>query len=79
MAVLFFRSMFDFKPQNRTKLEVNRKLISDIVQALENVKGWGSIEVFVQDNKVVQITQRNIVKTKYEIKNGDNISLAEPS
>ena len=43
--------------------EVNKELLSEIVEALKNIRGWGSLEIFVQDFKVVQIIERNIKKT----------------
>lgn len=42
---------------------VNDKLIQEIVQALKNIRGWGSVEIQIQDFKVIQITERNIRKT----------------
>ena len=47
---------------NSTK-EVNQELLGEIVEALKNIRGWGSVEIFVQDFKVVQIIERNIKKT----------------
>jgi hypothetical protein len=43
--------------------KISDKLILEIVEALGNIRGWGSVEIFVQDHKVVQITERNIKKT----------------
>jgi len=43
--------------------EVNQELLAEIAEALKNIRGWGSVEIFVQDFKVVQITERNIKKT----------------
>lgn len=37
------------------------KALDEIERALSHIK-WGSIEIFVQDSKVVQITERNIKK-----------------
>lgn len=42
---------------------VSTELTDEIRQALKNIRGWGSVEIFVQDYKVVQITERNIKKT----------------
>jgi len=42
---------------------VSKELIAEIVEALTNIRGWGSVEIYVQDSKVVQITERNIRKT----------------
>jgi hypothetical protein len=43
--------------------KINETLVLEIVEALKNIRGWGSVEIFVQDYKVVQITERNIKKT----------------
>ena len=45
----------------------NQKLLKEIVLALQNIKGWGSVEIFVQNHKVTQITERNIKKTEHSI------------
>jgi len=42
---------------------VSNKLVEEITDALKNIRGWGSVEIFVQDYKVVQIVERNIKKT----------------
>ncbi len=43
--------------------KASTELTDEIRQALKNIRGWGSVEIFVQDYKVVQITERNIKKT----------------
>ena len=43
--------------------EVNQELLAEIAEALQNIRGWGSVEIFVQDFRVVQIIERNIKKT----------------
>ena len=43
---------------------VDKRLVEEIVMALKNIRGWGSVEIFVQDSKVVQIVERNIKKTQ---------------
>jgi len=42
--------------------------LEEIKQALKNVRGWGYVEIYVQDHKVTQITERNIKKTSHNIK-----------
>jgi len=42
-------------------------LIAEILKSLKNTEGWGSVEIFVQDSKVVQITARTIKKTRHPI------------
>lgn len=44
---------------------VTDTLIEELKQALKNIKGWGSVEIIVQDFKVTQITERNIKKTNH--------------
>ena len=49
--------------------KITKDLVEEIKQALKNVRGWGSVEIFVQDSKVTQITERNIKKTNHNIRN----------
>ncbi len=49
---------------NYSTKSVDKKLVEEIVMALKNIRGWGSVEIFVQDYKVVQIIERNIRKTQ---------------
>ncbi|MBI4990729.1 DUF2292 domain-containing protein [Candidatus Gottesmanbacteria bacterium] len=48
--------------------KITRDLLEEIKQALKNVRGYGSVEIYVQDHKVTQITERNIKKTSHNIK-----------
>jgi len=48
--------------------KITQDLVEEIKQALKNVRGWGSVEIYVQDYKVTQITERNIKKTSHNIK-----------
>ncbi|MDD5416316.1 MAG: DUF2292 domain-containing protein [Candidatus Daviesbacteria bacterium] len=41
--------------------------LKEIQSSLEDLGGWGSVEIFVQDGKVTQITSRSIRKTQHEI------------
>ena len=43
--------------------KISDDLLEEVVEALKNIRGWGSVEIFVQDYKVVQIVERNIKKT----------------
>lgn len=47
--------------------EVSDTLLEEIKKALMNIK-WGSLEIFVQDSFIVQITERNIKKMDNESK-----------
>lgn len=49
---------------NYSTKKVDKRLVEEIVMALKNIRGWGSVEIFVQDYKVVQIIERNIKKTQ---------------
>ena len=44
---------------------VSKELMDEIRRALKNISGWGSVEIYIQDHKVVQITERNIRKTQH--------------
>ncbi len=43
--------------------QITTGLLEEIKDALKNIKGWGSVEIYVQKGKVTQITERNIKKT----------------
>jgi len=48
--------------------KIGKNLLEELKNALKNVRGWGSVEIYVQDFKVTQITERNIKKTSHSIK-----------
>lgn len=43
--------------------KISNALVSELVDAIQNIRGWGSVEIQVQNYTVVQITERNIKKT----------------
>lgn len=43
--------------------KISDELLQELIEAIRNIRGWGSVEIQVQDFKVVQITERNIKKT----------------
>jgi hypothetical protein len=43
--------------------KISDQLVQELLDAIKNIRGWGSVEIQVQDFKVVQITERNIKKT----------------
>jgi len=43
--------------------QISKPLIEDIERALQGVDGYGSIEIYIQDSVVTQITVRSIKKT----------------
>lgn len=43
--------------------KVSDALVQELIDAIRNIRGWGSVEIQVQDYTVVQITERNIKKT----------------
>ena len=60
--------------QTITHAKLSSSLISELETALQMVKAYGSIEIYVQDSKVTQITVRNIRKTKVDLtRNGKRI------
>lgn len=48
---------------------LNDQLLKDLVEAFRELGGWGSVEIFVQDGKVTQITKRVIKKTNHQLQN----------
>lgn len=51
---------------NYIKNNFSDRLMKDIKDELERI-GFGSLEIYVQNNKVTQMTVRNIKKTNVEI------------
>ena len=43
---------------------MTEELKKKIEEAIEKTDGWGSVEIFLQDNAVTQITTRSIEKIK---------------
>jgi len=56
-----------FKMAKKSQIKVNSHLLTDISQALKDLGGWGSVEVYVQNGKVTQITKRAIKKTDHSL------------
>jgi len=48
--------------------KISKDLLEEIKVSLKNVRGWGSVEIYVQDFKITQITERNIKKTSLNIR-----------
>jgi hypothetical protein len=46
---------------------ISKELIEEIKQALKSVERYGSVEIYVQDEKVTQVTVRNIKKTNHNM------------
>ncbi|MFC1727296.1 DUF2292 domain-containing protein [Patescibacteria group bacterium] len=52
----------------KSKVRINPRLHQEIIKAIEEIGGWGSLEIFVQDHRVTQITKRVIRKVKHSLK-----------
>lgn len=48
-------------------VKVSQQFHRELVQALDEVGGWGSVEIFIQGHKVTQITRRKIKKTNHDL------------
>lgn len=55
------------KPMPIKSRLVDTSLIREIEKALAKIDGYGSVELYIQQNKVTQITARNIHKTQNPI------------
>ena len=53
------------------KLKNGGLLVKEIVSSLNSLGGWGSLEIFVQNHKVTQMTKREINKTNHSLKTID--------
>lgn len=42
--------------------KITKEILQEFCKSLEKIDGWGSIEIIIQDNKVTQITEKNIRK-----------------
>ena len=51
---------------------ISQQLVEELVQSIRNIKGWGSIEIFIQDYNVTQITEKNIKKSINNSINANN-------
>lgn len=43
--------------------EISERLKEEVLSSIQNVRGWGSVEIFIQDFRVTQITEKNIKKS----------------
>jgi hypothetical protein len=59
----FIKSKRKFNQMPYSTKHISKKLLTDIVEALQSINTFGSVELYVQDNTVTQITVRNIKKT----------------
>ncbi len=43
--------------------KISNELLQELAQSIKNIRGWGSVEIFVQNFRITQITEKNIKKT----------------
>ena len=53
--------------QDYSTEQISSRLISQIVDALQD-KAFGSVEIFIEDYTVTQITERKITKTSRQVR-----------
>lgn len=41
---------------------ITPKLVQELVASIKNIRGWGTVEIIIQDHIVTQITEKNIRK-----------------
>lgn len=46
----------------KSSTKISQKLLTHLSDSLDNIDGWGSVEIIIQNNKVTQITEKNIKK-----------------
>jgi len=42
--------------------DISEQLKQEVLSSIQSVRGWGSVEIFIQDFEVTQITEKNIKK-----------------
>ena len=52
--------------------KISSKLINEVISSIQNIRGWGTVEIIIQDHLVTQITEKNIKKP---LLNGQSKSL----
>jgi hypothetical protein len=45
--------------------QISDHLKEEVLESIKNIRGWGSVEVFIQDFQVTQITEKNIKKPNH--------------
>jgi len=51
----------------KSSKQISSQLLDHLSQSLDNINGWGSVEIIIQDNKVTQITEKNIKKPSIDL------------
>lgn len=41
---------------------VSSALIKEVISSIKNIRGWGTVEICIQDFYITQITEKNIKK-----------------
>lgn len=52
---------------NNLSTKISTSILAELEHALSLISGYGSIELYIQDGVITQITARNIKKTKIEV------------
>ena len=51
----------------KDQIKLNDELVAELTRALNEIGAWGSVEIYVQNGNVTQITKRAIKKTAHKI------------
>lgn len=46
---------------------ISQELLEEICHSLHSIRGWGSVEIFIQNYKVTQVIEKNIKKPAISI------------
>jgi hypothetical protein len=52
---------------------ISPKLLGDVREAIESVESFGSVEIYIQNGYVSQISIRHIKKTSATLPNGNGV------
>lgn len=63
MSLNHTKSSAQKSPSEYSTESISKVLLDEISSAIKKIDGYGSVEIYIQDSIVTQITTRNIKKT----------------
>ncbi len=66
----YFLTAHSFKSmaEDYSTKKISPKLVEELINSLKNIRGWGTVEICIQDFMVTQITEKNIKKPIISVK-----------
>ena len=63
--------------EQKALASISQELLDAISMSLQNINGWGSIEIFIQNYKVTQVIEKNIKKPSISILTENEVLIQE--